>query len=205
MYKWIVVWLFSLVLQPMAFAEPLKLPAKILVVGDSLSAAYGIDAEKGWVSIIDNRLKVFDERNEVVNASISGETTAGGRSRLAGLLKREKPTAVILELGANDGLRGYSLNIAQRNLAAMIEISLMQNVQVYLLGIRLPPNYGPAFDEAIQSMYRALSEQYSVPLEPFFLEDVALNPKLMQADGLHPNAQAQPLIADRVIQLLLKP
>jgi len=205
MYKWIVVWLFSLILQPMAFAEPLKLPAKILVVGDSLSAAYGIDAEKGWVSIIDNRLKVFDERNEVVNASISGETTAGGRSRLAGLLKREKPTAVILELGANDGLRGYSLNIAQRNLAAMIEISLMQNVQVYLLGIRLPPNYGPAFDEAIQSMYRALSEQYSVPLEPFFLEDVALNPKLMQADGLHPNAQAQPLIADRVIQLLLMP
>jgi len=205
MYKWIVVWLFSLILQPMAFAEPLKLPAKILVVGDSLSAAYGIDAEKGWVSIIDNRLKVFDERNEVVNASISGETTAGGRSRLAGLLKREKPTAVILELGANDGLRGYSLNIAQRNLAAMIEISLMQNVQVYLLGIRLPPNYGPAFDEAIQSMYRALSEQYSVPLEPFLLEDVALNPKLMQADGLHPNAQAQPLIADRVIQLLLMP
>ncbi len=205
MYKWIVVWLFSLILQPVAFAEPLKLPAKILVVGDSLSAAYGIDAEKGWVSIIDNRLKAFDPSNEVVNASISGETTAGGRSRLAGLLKREKPTAVILELGANDGLRGYSLAVAQRNLAAMIEMSLMQNVQVYLLGIRLPPNYGPAFDEAIQSMYSSLSKQYSVPLEPFFLEDVALNPELMQADGLHPNAQAQPLIADRVIQLLLRP
>lgn len=205
MKKFVLVWLFYLIFQPISWAAPLQTPAKIMVMGDSLSAAYGMESDQGWVSIMANRLKSADVHHQVVNVSLSGETTAGGRTRLPGLLKRENPTALILELGANDGLRGYSLEVARKNLAAMIEMAIVQDVQVYLLGIRLPPNYGAAFDAAIQSMYQSLSDQYQVPLEPFFLADVALNPELMQADGLHPNEAAQPLIADRVIQLLLRP
>ncbi len=174
----------------------------LLVLGDSLSAAYGIPQQDGWVSLLDQKLSQQTMQQlknlRVVNASLSGETTSGGLQRLPGLLSQHQPSYVIIELGANDALRGQNLAQTQRNLAQMIELSLQQGAKVKLLGIRLPPNYGPAFDRRLAQMYQQLSEQYTVPLDPFFLADVALNPALMLDDGLHPNAAAQPLILERL-------
>ena len=174
----------------------------LLVLGDSLSAAYGIPQQDGWVSLLDQKLSQQTMQQlknlRVVNASLSGETTSGGLQRLPGLLSQHQPSYVIIELGANDALRGQNLAQTQRNLAQMIEVSLQQGAKVKLLGIRLPPNYGPAFDRRLAQMYQQLSEQYTVPLDPFFLADVALNPALMLDDGLHPNAAAQPLILERL-------
>ena len=176
--------------------------SSLLVLGDSLSAAYGIAQEDGWVFLLDQKLAQQTMQQlknvQVINASLSGETTSGGLQRLPGLLKQHQPAYVIIELGANDALRGQNLTQTQRNLAQMIELSQQQGAQVKLLGIRLPPNYGPAFDRRLAHMYQQLSEQYSVPLDPFFLADVALNPALMLDDGLHPNAAAQPLILERL-------
>jgi acyl-CoA thioesterase-1 len=174
----------------------------LLVLGDSLSAAYGIPQQYGWVSLLDQKLSQQSMQQlknlRVVNASLSGETTSGGLQRLPGLLLQHQPSYVIIELGANDALRGQNLAQTQRNLAQMIEVSLEQGAKVKLLGIRLPPNYGPAFDRRLAQMYQQLSEQYNLPLDPFFLADVALNPALMLDDGLHPNAAAQPLILERL-------
>jgi acyl-CoA thioesterase-1 len=174
----------------------------LLVLGDSLSAAYGIPQQDGWVSLLDQKLSQQTMQQlknlRVVNASLSGETTSGGLQRLPGLLSQHQPSYVIIELGANDALRGQNLAQTQQNLAQMIEVSLQQGAKVKLLGIRLPPNYGPAFDRRLAQMYQQLSEQYTVPLDPFFLADVALNPALMLDDGLHPNAAAQPLILERL-------
>lgn len=174
----------------------------LLVLGDSLSAAYGIPQQDGWVSLLDQKLSQQTMQQlknlRVVNASLSGETTSGGLQRLPGLLSQHQPSYVIIELGANDALRGQNLAQTQQNLAQMIEVSLQQGAKVKLLGIRLPPNYGPAFDRRLAQLYQQLSEQYNVPLDPFFLADVALNPALMLDDGLHPNAAAQPLILERL-------
>lgn len=176
--------------------------ATLLVMGDSLSAAYGMPSEQGWVALLQQKLnaktKEVGLQVNVVNASLSGETTSGGLQRLAGLLTEHQPRYVIIELGANDALRGQNLNQTQRNLARMIELSQQIQADVLLLGIRLPTNYGPAYDAALARVYAQLAAQFNVPLDPFFLETVALEPDLMQDDALHPNAQAQPLILERV-------
>lgn len=184
---------------PSVAAQP-----KLLVLGDSLSAAYGMEMTKGWVSLLQNKLDQSSKKITVINASISGETTSGGKSRLATLLKQHQPQWVIVELGANDALRGQNLKTTRANLNQIIKTSKQFNAEVLLLGIRLPTNYGPAYDLALQKMYQQLADEHQLLFDPFFLEEVALNPDLMQDDGLHPNAKAQPVILDRLWPLIKK-
>ncbi len=165
--------------------------ATILVLGDSLSAGYGIPINQGWVALLERRLKKEHKDIQVVNASISGETTAGGRHRLAGLLQRHRPDIVILELGGNDGLRGIAPKQMEQNLAAMIEAAEESGAKVLLLGMKMPTNYGPQFARLFESVYSRLANKYHVKWVPFFLDGVAMNTNLMQSDGIHPNAEAQ--------------
>ncbi|MGD8588716.1 MAG: arylesterase [Chromatiales bacterium] len=170
----------------------------ILVLGDSLSAAYGIDAERGWVNLLRQRLALRDEVWNVVNRSISGDTTAGGLARLPPLLEQYRPSIVIIELGSNDGLRGLSFKQMRSNLQAMIDAAETAGGQVLLVGGRLPPNYGAAYTELFHQSFRELAQVNRLPLVPFLLEGVAQDRSLMQADGYHPNAQAQPLLLENV-------
>lgn len=170
----------------------------LLVFGDSLSAAYGIDAKAGWVSLLDKRLRSEGYGYRVVNASVSGETTTGGLSRLPRALATHKPSVVILELGANDGLRGLPLATSRANLDEMLRVCRAQGARVLLLGMKMPPNYGPRYTEGFEKAYRDLAKLHRAELVPFFLDGVALNPKLMQPDGLHPVAAAQPRLLANV-------
>ena len=170
----------------------------LLVFGDSLSAGYGIDASAGWVSLLDKRLRAEGYGYRVVNASVSGETTTGGLSRLPRALATHRPALVILELGANDGLRGLPLETSRANLEQMLTACRVAGVRVLLLGMKMPPNYGPKYTTGFERLFRDLAKTYRVPLLPFFLEGVALNPTLIQADGLHPTAAAQPLLLKNV-------
>ena len=172
----------------------------LLVVGDSLSAAYGLDIHQGWVSLLQKKYTQL----KVINASISGETTSGGKQRLTRLLEKHQPDILILELGANDALRGQDLNVSQANLQQMIEAcpKFNQACKVILLGVQLPTNYGPVYDALFQNMYQNLADKNSLLFDPFFLEPVALDPGFMQWDGLHPNAEAQPIILERMTPLL---
>jgi Lysophospholipase L1 and related esterases len=170
----------------------------ILVLGDSLSAAYGVNVRNGWVTLLQEYLTRNDFPYHVVNASISGETTYGGLSRLPAALKRHRPALVIVELGANDALRGQSLDRMRSNLATIIEAAQEEGAKVLLLGMRIPPNYGPSYTKKFWSIYKELSETYQVPLVPFMLENVAGNPALTLEDGLHPRAEAQPIILDNI-------
>lgn len=179
------------------WATPLQANT-LLVVGDSLSAAYGIPQSEGWVSLLEQELEQRNSRLRVVNASISGETSSGGLSRLPRLLKDYRPDLVLLELGANDGLRGTPLNIMEQNLRRMIELSQASDARVLLIGIRLPPNYGPQYTERFYQIYPQLAQEYGLPLVPFLLESVATDPRLMQRDGLHPNSDAQPILLQTV-------
>jgi acyl-CoA thioesterase-1 len=166
----------------------------LLVFGDSLSAAYGLDTQQGWVALLRQKLTQTQSNIQVVNASLSGETTSGGKNRLPPLLARHQPDWVILELGANDALRGQNLRATRSNLMKMVEQSQQQGAQVLLLGIRVPSNYGPAYDRLLQQTFVEVSERTGAALVPFFLKPVALKPELMQDDRLHPNADAQPVI-----------
>lgn len=180
----------------------------ILVFGDSLSAGYGIDVRAGWVALLGQRLAAQGYAYRVVNASVSGETTAGGITRLPAALKRHRPEIVILELGANDGLRGLSLAQTRANLESMIKAAQTAGARVLLVGIHLPPNYGPDFTRKFRAVYDDLVRRYRLAYVPFLLEGVALTPGLMQADGLHPTASAQPRVLDNVwpyLEPLLKP
>jgi acyl-CoA thioesterase I len=170
----------------------------VLVFGDSLSAAYGIRPEEGWVALLGQRLQSQGYGDQIVNASVSGETSGGGLERLPRALQLHHPALVILELGANDALRGLPLARTQENLAAMVRLSQSAGASVLLIGLRIPPNYGPRYTEQFASMFPALAKQYHLPLVPFLLEKVALDPQRMQADGLHPNAQGQSPILDTV-------
>ena len=167
----------------------------LLVMGDSLSAAYGIEQEMGWVTLLAERL---EDEADVINASISGETTSGGAQRLASIIRQQQPDIVLLELGGNDGLRGLPPTQMRSNLASMIEQSQQAGADVLLLGIDIPPNYGQAYRDAFTGVFHSLADEYDVPLVPFLLEDVALNTQLMQDDGIHPTAAAQPRILDNV-------
>ncbi|RTR07160.1 arylesterase [Halomonas nitroreducens] len=187
-----LLWLLLVVLgAPVQAAER----PVLLVMGDSLSAAYGIERQAGWVQLLAARL---EGEARVVNASISGETTRGGATRLPALLRQHAPEIVLLELGGNDGLRGLPPAQMRANLAAMIEASRAAGAEVLLLGIDIPPNYGPAYREAFTGVYRGLADRYGVPLVPFLLQGVALEQELMQADGIHPTAEAQPVMLDNV-------
>ena len=167
----------------------------VLVMGDSLSAAYGIEQRAGWVSLLQARL---DGKARVVNASISGETTSGAAARLPDLLGQHRPEIVVLELGGNDGLRGLPPGQMRTNLAAMIEASQAADAEVLLLGIDIPPNYGQAYRDAFTGVFTRLADRHDLALVPFLLEGVALEEELMQDDGIHPTAAAQPRILENV-------
>jgi len=168
-------------------------PPVVLVLGDSLSAAYGIDPQDGWVALLETALQREGHPHRVVNASISGETTSGGRRRLPDLLSAHRPDLVIIELGANDGLRGIALNEVQANLEAMVEATVASGARPALVRMQVPPNYGPEYTQGFKAIYDTLPDAHpSLMVVPFFLADVILEPGLMQADGLHPTAEAQP-------------
>ncbi len=174
-------------------AEPV-----ILVLGDSLSAAYGIERSRGWVALLQDRLQQAGYPHRVVNASISGDTTAGGLSRLPQALEQFQPDILIIELGGNDGLRGLGNDQTRDHLDQMITLARAAHSRPLLLGMMLPPNFGKAFTEKFLQIYRDLAEQRRVPLVPFFLEGVADRPDWMQGDGIHPNAAGQPLMLEHV-------
>ena len=168
----------------------------ILVLGDSLSAAYGIRPELGWVALLQKRLHGEDYGYEVVNASVSGETTSGGLQRLPRALALHRPGILILELGANDGLRGLPLGITRANLQKMVGLAKDSQTRVLLVGMRIPPNYGPRYTTDFAQLFQDVATQSSVPLVPFLLQSVALDPARMQGDGLHPNALGEPAVLD---------
>jgi len=170
----------------------------ILVLGDSLSAAYGMPVDQGWVALLRQRIEQQAVGFDVVNASISGETTQGGITRLPALLERHQPRILVLELGANDGLRGTPLPVIRQNLARLITLGQNAGARVLLVGIRLPPNYGPRYSEGFHAIFAELSESQQVSRVPFLMEGVALDRGLMQSDGLHPNADAQRRLLDNV-------
>ncbi len=174
----------------------------LLVLGDSLSAAHGIAPEAGWVHLLQQRLDASAAPRRVINASISGETTAGGLARLPALLKQHAPGLVLIELGANDGLRGLPLTEIRANLAKLLTQVRETKARAVLVGIELPVNYGPQYRDGLRAMYRDLAGEFNVPLVPFLLDGVALDPALMQDDGLHPNAQGQPRLLDNVWPVL---
>src|ERR1700692_341271 len=171
----------------------------ILVFGDSISAGYGLaHVERGWVALLQTRLKDQEYGYQVVNASVSGETTAGGLARLPRALSLHQPKIVILELGGNDGLRALPIAQMRANLVRMIDLSTAAGAKVLLLGMRMPPNYGPDFTEQFRLCYSEVARDKKVPLVPFLLNDIALSPNLMQADGFHPNELAQPQLLANV-------
>ncbi len=181
-----------------AGVAPAGARTKILVMGDSISAAYGIQREAGWVALLDQRLGALGSPWQVVNASISGETTGGGLARLANALAAHDPGIVIIELGGNDGLRGYPVAMIRDNLDQLVALSKAQSRNVLLLGMQIPPNYGPRYVNAFAAMYREIAQRRKVALVPFLLENVALTPRLMQNDGIHPAAEAQSQLLDAV-------
>jgi len=178
-------------------------PAKVLVVGDSLSAAYGLNMEQGWVSLLEQRLQTTIDGATVVNASISGETTRGGAYRLPPLLKEHKPTLVVIELGGNDGLRALPIKQMRENLTMMTNESLNAGAKVLLLAAEAPPNLGRRYTSLFRGIYERLAESERVETLPFIVESVFLNPTLMQNDGIHPNAEAQPALVDVVWPTLI--
>ena len=177
-------------------------PKKLLVLGDSLSAAYGIDTQAGWVYLLEQHLKKTAPLYRVVNASISGETTAGALQRLPQLLNQHQPAIIIIELGGNDGLRGFPIQQFRQNLNKMIILSQAENAKVLLTGIRIPPNYGRRYTQLFFDSYNNSAAEFGVALVPFLLEGIATQPKLMQADRIHPTADAQPLMLQNVLPYL---
>lgn len=174
----------------------------ILVYGDSLSAAYGIAQSRGWVALLAERLKREQPDYIVANASVSGETTAGGASRIKDVLKKNKPGIVVIELGANDGLRGLPVAQMKKNLSAMIEQAQKSGARVLVVGMKLPPNYGAEYTQAFEASFAELAKRYKSALLPFLLEGIAEKPEFFQPDRIHPTAEAQPLIAERVYKAL---
>jgi len=173
-----------------------------LVFGDSLSAAFGIDQQKGWVQLLQKRLASPYFHATVFNASISGETSQGGLSRIAQVLDKHKPDIVLLELGGNDGLQGLPLTLMKDNLERTIQTIQARQIKVLLLGIHLPPNYGQFYTQEFDSVYQELADKYHLPFVPFLLEGIATEPELMQSDGIHPKAEAQNMILDNVWPVL---
>lgn len=202
LFRLLLIFVLNAVLASSGLAATSAPSPTILVYGDSLSAAYGIPREQGWVTLLQQRLESQGLPYRVANASISGETTSGGLSRMGAALKQYQPDIVLIELGANDGLRGLPLADMQRNLAAMIEAGQTAKARVVLLGMRIPPNYGPRYTQEFAESYPMLAQRYHLPLVTFFLGGVAGKPELVLDDGLHPTAAAQPLLLDNVWKVL---
>ena len=200
----LVLLVFTVLAMP-AFAQGAapKASRTILVMGDSLSAAYGLSASQGWVALTADRIGKTRPGWRVVNASISGETTAGGASRIAGELKRHQPDVVVIELGANDGLRGLPLAQSRANLEKMIKASQAAGAKVLLVGMRMPPNYGRDYTQGFERTFSELAKQHGTAFLPFLLEPIALDRTSFQADNLHPVATAQPKLRDHVWKALL--
>lgn len=182
----------------MAMVSTGAMAKNIVVVGDSLCAAYHINAEQGWVALLQHKLQVENKSFQVFNECISGDTSAGGLARIDGVLGKHQPDILLLELGANDGLRGLSPKIMQANLTDIIQRAQKRGAKVLVLGIRIPLNYGKRYSDMFYAVYPALAKNLNVGLVPFMLEDVALNKDLMQADGLHPKAAAQPILLETI-------
>ena len=174
----------------------------LLVVGDSISAGYGLPAGVGWVDLLAARLKERGYPQRVVNASISGDTTAGGRARLPALLKQHRPTVVVVELGGNDGLRGGDLRAARENLDAIVTAIQRAGARALIIGMRLPPNYGPVYTREFDALYRSVANAHKVPVLPYFFDGFGERNELFQQDRIHPTAAAQPLLLDNVWPVL---
>jgi len=174
----------------------------VLVLGDSLSAGYGMDADQSWVALLEARLHEEGYGYRVVNASISGDTTGNGLRRLSRALQLHRPEIVIIELGGNDGLRGLPVPVMRRNLEAMVTQARDTGAMVVLAGIMIPPNYGADYAEEFAAVYPALAQKHELPLIPFFMDGVALDSSMMQADGIHPNVAAQPILMKNVWDVL---
>ncbi len=197
MSRFIVALMMLLMCVPAIAKSPV-----IIVLGDSISAGYGIDVEQGWVTLLQGKLAQANIDYSINNESISGDTTAGGLARIDRILTQHKPAVVMVELGANDGLRGLSPALMKSNLAEITRRSRQAGAKVILLGMKIPPNYGKRYIDLFYDIYLQLSQELDIPFIPFILEDVALDKDLMQADGLHPNAKAQPFIADKIATYL---
>ena len=175
----------------------------ILVLGDSISAAYGMSVQQGWVALLARRLEHDHPDVDVINASISGETTVGGLRRLPGLLAQHKPDIVLLELGANDGLRGYPIDSLRKNLQKLVELSQRSGAELVMVQMEIPPNYGRRYTQAFHDSYTLISDNTTSILTPFILEGVAGNPSLIQADGLHPTVDAQPRLMANLLPTII--
>lgn len=187
---------------PLALAS--EQPVRVLLLGDSLSASYGMAYEEGWVPRMQQLLDTEAQPVRIINASISGETTGGGQARLARLLQEHQPHVLWIELGGNDGLRGYPPPSIQANIESMIRMGQEQDARVWITRIEIPPNYGPRYNERFRSLFTELAENFDLPLLPFPIEDVALNPDLMMPDGIHPTSEAQPRIAEKMRTAVLQ-
>ncbi|MCU4305152.1 arylesterase [Acinetobacter ursingii] len=175
---------------------PFAVDAKtILIVGDSISAGYGINPEQGWVQLLQKRLaQQYPKQHKVVNASVSGETTSGALARMPKLLQSYKPDVVVIELGGNDALRGQPPQMIQKNLGQLVQQSQQAKAKVLLFGMKIPPNYGTAYSQAFENNYKVISQQYKIKLLPFFMQGIAGHKDLMQNDQIHPNAKAQSIL-----------
>jgi acyl-CoA thioesterase-1 len=195
--------MYSFILALILGVMPMAAMAKsIVVLGDSISAGYGMDASQGWVNLLQQKFNREQKAHVISNESISGDTTAGGLARIDQALARHKPDIMLLELGANDGLRGLSPVEMKNNLIEMVRRSEKTGAKVMLLGMKIPPNYGKRYIDMFYNIYPQIADELKVPLVPFILEDVAAKPEFMQTDGLHPNALAQPIIADKIAAYL---
>ena len=176
---------------------------KLLILGDSISAGYGLKESENWVQLLENSLRKSGQELQIINSSISGDTTIGGLSRIESDLEEHKPNYVLIELGGNDALRGYPINKIKSNLLKIIDSSLLAKANPMIMQIRIPPNYGKNYVAAFESIYSEIAEEKNIPILTFLLEKVALNKSLMQLDGIHPNQKAQQIIASQVEQELL--
>jgi len=196
------MWLRILLLLIVTAVTPVHAARTILVFGDSLSAGYGLPAGSGWVSLLEQRLKRDRLDYTIVNASISGETTLGGRNRIADALAEHKPTVVIVQLGGNDGLRGNSIEETRRNLIAIVGASRKAGAKVLLVGMRIPPNYGKVYTRRFEALFAEVARQQNASLVPFMLQGFADKPEWFQSDGIHPAVEAQPRILDNIYRRL---
>ena len=202
--RWLAAWLLA-TLAVLATANPVAAkPAQILVVGDSLSAGYGLSAGEGWVDLLTKKLAREKIAAQVINASISGDTTAGGLARLPALLAKHKPTLVVIELGGNDGLRGSPVAAAKANLMKMAELAKASGAKVLVVGMRMPPNFGPSYTAQFEAMYAEVAKAVGGGLVPFFLDRIGTDLSKFQADKIHPTAAAQPQLLDTVWPALAK-
>lgn len=200
--KWSVGWTLALLMVSLSSLSVADEEATILILGDSLSAAYNMEISQSWPSLLQERLDQDGHAYQVFNSSITGDTTLGAYSRLPRLLENHSPAIVLIELGGNDGLRGLPIEETRKNLSSMIEESQAIGATVILAEMRIPPNYGRTYTEKFNQTYTYLSQEYGVVMLPFLLTDIALQPALMQADGIHPAVEAQALILDKVWQVL---